>query len=295
MSADASSTRRNVPVFVALIFGANAATQFAIQAVLAYGFAAHVWGLTQPLPFAVPFALDLFAINLMAFAYILRHAPLRQRAYVWFLLFVVIAAQVLASEGFADHEGWSLWGRGASIFPAIFLASSLHALIMAARRREAAADGEPQPGPLARWLTGRRVASEIRRERRAFAKTPKTITPPAPRVIQSTTAEVAAGAAPVRIEAERPAAPPEPPPVSSGATPRPVKARRARPALPAGPRRGREADPRQADVVKRVIEGGEDAKTVALELGVNPRTAQLWVKHARERAERDGRAGAPAG
>src|ERR1700752_1324509 len=69
MSADASSTRRNVPVLVALLFGANAATQFAIQAWLAYGFADHVWGLAQPLPWAVPLALDLFAINLMAFAY----------------------------------------------------------------------------------------------------------------------------------------------------------------------------------------------------------------------------------
>ena len=39
--------------------------------------------------------------------------------------------------------------------------------------------------------------------------------------------------------------------------------------------------------MKRVLVGGEDAKTVALELDINPRTAQLWVAKARETTSRD--------
>jgi hypothetical protein len=163
MSADTRSTSlRRIPVPVALLIGANALTQFAIQAWMAYGFADKVWKLRHPLPWGAPVALDVFAVTMMVLTYHLRNAHWRTRAYAWFWLGVAIAAQVGASEGFADHERWSVWGRVASIFPAVFLAASLHALIIVARRREhSLAAVEPvevaarRPGLVARWRAWR--------------------------------------------------------------------------------------------------------------------------------------------
>jgi hypothetical protein len=277
MSADTKGSRR-IPAPLALIFAANAATQFAIQAWLAYGFAKEVWRLVSPLPYFVPVALDVFAINLMAAAYQLRAAKFRQRAYVWILLGFVIGAQIGASEGFADHEDWNHWGRVASVVPAIFLAGSLHVLIMVARKRDHAAATEAGPGRFARWRSGIAISRAIRAERKAVSKTPQVVKI-LPRVIQSTTAEMAAGAAPVRIETERPIEPPAPPPLPSGKTPRPAVKPRA---ISAAPRpAGRREHPLKADLIKRVIVGGEPAATVAKEMDIDPRTAQLWVKAAR--------------
>jgi hypothetical protein len=281
-----------MPRRTVILFSANAATQFAIQAYLAYGFAAHVWPLPAPLPYAAPVALDIFAITLMGFAFELRNADLRQRIYVWFWLGVVIGAQVAAAEGYAAHEDWTLWGRGASLFPSIFLAASLHALIIAARKRDHVPVPAAGPGRWERWRTGRAVAREIKAERKAAASTPRPVTvtpraalaavtvaaralpaparppvlPAAPEPTRATPAEQAAGAAPVRA---RPTRRPDRP---------------TRPA-PVGPRGGRKAE-LYAVAVKRVIDGGETAKAVALDLGEAPRNVQNWANE--ERALRAG-------
>jgi hypothetical protein len=290
MSADTNATprARRIPRRSALLFGANALTQFAIQAYLAYGFAAHVWKLPAPLPFAAPVALDVFAINLMGHAYDLRRARLRRRINVWFWLAVAIGVQVGAAEGFAVHEGWSWWGRIASLFPSIFLAASLHNLIIAAREREHLSDADPGPGWFARWRAARTLAAEIEAGRQVEAARPVEVTI-RPRVVEGATAARQLTPPPVP-EPDRavPATPPRPP------SRRHVEQRQA--TAPTG-------DPRRALVIARCIDGSprEDAKAVALELGVGVRTAQLWVKRERERraaaarvTSRSVRAGDPA-
>jgi hypothetical protein len=285
MSADTVSPKpRRLPPRTVLLFAANAATQFAIQAYLAYGFALHVWRLASLLPWIAPVALDVFAINLMGFAYELRNAPLRQRMYVWGWLGVVIGAQVAAAEGYADHEKWSLWGRGASLFPSIFLAASLHALIIAARKRDHAllSDAPARVGVWAVWRTKRQVARALKAERRAHGRKPLVLTLPRPVILEGGTAvalaaprEVPAIEAPAAVKPE-PAREPE----------RPAEPARPRPARRGAPKRSRRGGgDLQAIVIKRCLDGEhpEDAKTVALEVGANPRTAQLWVKHERER------------
>lgn len=124
-----------------LSFAANALVQFAIQAWLAYSFAAHVWHLPGPLPFAAPAALDAFVVNMMIVTYELRRSSLRTRAYAWAVLSLGILLQVGAAEGFALYEQWGWAARIASFAPALLLAASLHTLII--RRREVpASDGQ---------------------------------------------------------------------------------------------------------------------------------------------------------
>jgi hypothetical protein len=315
MSADKRNTSppraRRIPVPIALLFAANAATQFAIQAWLAYGFAAEVWELHQPLPWFAPVALDIFAINLMALTYMLRNAPLRQRIYAWFWLAVVIGAQVGASEGYADHEQWNNWGRAASLFPALFLAASLHALIIVARHWDSDAVSEETPG-LGWWarrrrdraigqalddapatsslpaavVTARLAAAEYTRQRRTAIQATVPDATPAPLPAQTPPALPAAPEPPVELEA--PVPPPLPRPASKPGPRRPRAPREA-----AGQDRPT-GDPRRADVIKRCVDGTEDAKTAATDLGVNVRTAQLWVKAERERRARDFPAPVPA-
>jgi hypothetical protein len=330
MSADTTATKRPRRTLapVALLFAANAATQFAIQAWLAYGFADKVWKLRGPLPYLAPVALDVFAINLMAAAYMLRRAPLRQRAYVWFWLAVVIGAQVGASEGFADHEKWTVWGRVASVFPAVFLAASLHALIIVARRRDDAAvePTDPRPGLRARWAvwrarrtTGRGLVAGGDALAQALAGRPSP-------ALATAHAVASRPRAVARIEVP----PPPPPPVRSAPAARPVEmpeppppeapsvltpAQRAH-AEQVGQRAAREVgresranghrervsrrNPHWSAVIARCLDSDapEEAKTVALALGLNPRTAQLWVSKERERralTSRSATGDAPAG
>jgi hypothetical protein len=273
MSADTRTSRR-ISAPIAVLFAANAVAQFAIQAVLAYGFGAKVWGLKKLwewLPLAVPVALDIFAITLMVFAYQLRGADLRQRVYVWVWLGVAIACQVGAAEGFADHEDWGMWGRGASLFPSIFLAASLHALIIASRKRDHVGPGGTLPGWLTRRRTARRVARGIKAERRAARRTVRVVTI-TPRVLAADAGQ------PREAPSPPPPKPPAPPPTGE---PDPVPTPR-RP-LPSARRgaNGHKVDGRKAAAVRRVIEGSEPASAVARDIGESPRNVQNWVAAAR--------------
>jgi hypothetical protein len=144
--AEISAKRPGGDTIGAWLFGSNAATQFAIQAWLAFGFARYVWGLPWPLAIFIPVALDLFAVGLMRFAYRVRDARLRVRIYAWWWVGCAIAAQVFASEAYAVHTGWTVPGRVASLLPAVFLAVSLHTLIIT-RRSEESTPPPPSPTP----------------------------------------------------------------------------------------------------------------------------------------------------
>jgi len=123
-------------------FAANAVVQFAIQAWLAYSFAAHVWHLPGPLPYFAPVALDAFIVNMMIVAYELRGAKLRTRLYVWLVLALGIGAQIGAAEGYAAHVDWGTWARVASFAPALLLAASLHTLIIRRKHLDPPTDGQ---------------------------------------------------------------------------------------------------------------------------------------------------------
>jgi hypothetical protein len=271
MTADVSATHSpRLPIPEVLLFSASALTQFVIQAFLAYGFAAHVWGLAQPLPWCAPVALDLFAVTMMAFTFRLRSARLRRRVYAWFWLAVAIAAQVGASEGYADHLGWNWWGRIASLFPAVFLAASLHSLIIAAREMDAVPPAARRVRLPRRPL--RRVWSWLRRTPPPAA--PPAETPPAAGEVDQAADEALAAADRAFAAAAG---------TGTGwpgsATPARVTTHR--------PRRSRRAagrgEDRRADAVSRVIDAGETAVDVAKSMGEKPRNVQNWVKAERER------------
>jgi hypothetical protein len=336
MTADVNETkpaRRNVPNVVALLFGANAVTQFAIQAWLAYEFADEVWKLEGPLPWFVPIALDAFAITLMAATFILRNAPMRQRGYAWFWLGIAILAQVGAAEALAHHRDWGDAARLASVFPAVFLAASLHALIIVARRTPEispvlAAVAEARGSWWSRRKAAKLAARTIKAERKTLADRPLivSVTPRvtigaahraadlagrdtralaarpepieiafSPRTLGKAPdlRELSAPApAPVPEPVEAPAVAPVPTPVPLVEAPRPPRRERRAATRPTPVRgaTGRSADPRRSDVIKRCVDGAEDAKAVAVDLGVNPRTAQLWVKNEREQRSAQARA-----
>lgn len=109
---------------------ANAATQFAIQAWMSFRFARDVWAIPRPLCAAVILALDLFAVSFMVFTYLLRTAGWLSRAYVWVIFAVGVGAQLFAAELYGAHEHWTTPVRVFAGLPALFLAASLHGLIV---------------------------------------------------------------------------------------------------------------------------------------------------------------------
>lgn len=109
---------------------ANATTQFAIQAWMSYRFAKDVWAIPRPLCAAIIVALDLFAVTFMVFTYLLRTASLWSRLYVWGIFAIGVGAQLFAAELYGSHETWPMPVRIFAALPALFLASSLHGLIV---------------------------------------------------------------------------------------------------------------------------------------------------------------------
>jgi hypothetical protein len=273
MSADTFAPgAANLRRALTFVFAANAATQFAIQAWFAWRFAAEVWKLPFVLSFGVPLALDIYVINLMVTAYLLRSARLRTRAYVWIALALGIGAQLGAAEAFASHEAWGVAARVASLVPAAFLALSLHTLIIVAQHTDY------------REGRQRRVTLAERRRARALVKALRDSGPadpviPPPVVRPHLPPALTPGAfsqAATPTEVRFPVAPVAVPKVSR---PAPAPSRPAAPAAKAGRRSLR--DPQRDLAVKRV-RAGESAADVARSMALNPRTVQLWVKAARD-------------
>lgn len=121
---------RAVSATVFAAVSANSATQFAIQAWMSYGFAREVWRIPLPLCVAVIVALDLFVTLFMILTYLLRSARLRTKTFVWSVLVGGIGSQLFAAEQFAAHEGWPGAVELFAALPALFLAASLHGLII---------------------------------------------------------------------------------------------------------------------------------------------------------------------
>lgn len=131
--ANAANRRPVSSAAVHIVFAmvaANAGTQFAIQAWMSFRFARDVWEIPSSLCVAVIVALDLFAVTYMVFTYLLRGARRRTRAYVWLVFAVGVGAQLFAAELYGAHEGWALPVRIFAALPALFLAASLHGLII---------------------------------------------------------------------------------------------------------------------------------------------------------------------
>lgn len=129
-------------VFVMVV--ANAATQFAIQAWMSYRFAKDVWAIPRPLCIAIIVALDLFAVTFMVFTYLMRNARWFSQAYVWAIFAAGVGAQLFAAELYGSHEHWKTPVRIFAALPALFLASSLHGLII---WRNHAGESTPESTP----------------------------------------------------------------------------------------------------------------------------------------------------
>lgn len=124
-----TSSAHVVRIVFAMV-GANAATQFAIQAWMSYRFARDVWAIPQPLCIAIIAALDLFAVTFMVFTYLLRTARWVTQAYVWLVFAAGVGAQLFAAELYGAKEEWASPVRLFAALPALFLAASLHGLIL---------------------------------------------------------------------------------------------------------------------------------------------------------------------
>jgi hypothetical protein len=265
------------------VFVANALTQFAIQAWMAWRFGLEVWKLPGPLAIGVPIALDVFVINLMVVAYLERQARLRTRIYVWIVLTIGIAAQLGAAEAFADFKDWSKPARLASLVPAAFLAFALHTLIIVAQHSDRASDGARR----ATWGEARRARALVKALRKSGTADP-VIPPPVVRanlqtqIVGLTPPPAPAPPAPVAVPP--PTAPVAvPPPTAPRPRPATRPARQAsKPATSEKPRSPR-ANPNRELAIKRV-QAGEPAAAVAGSLGVSTRVVQIWVKGARDHA-----------
>lgn len=226
-------------VFAAVV--ANAVTQFLIQAWMTFRFATDVWRIPEPLCAALIVALDLFAVVFMVFTYLLRSARLRTKAYVWTIFALGIGAQLFAAELYGDHKDWTNPVRIFAALPSVFLAASLHGLIIWRRHR-----AEPKVEPTA---------------------TPATIERKAEQVAQTRQAEANLAAAKTRIVTPDP----KPSPVPAA----PVKTRRRG----AGRKNG-VSDEVKASTVARVQAGEVTPAQAAHTLGVSTRAVQIWVKDA---------------
>jgi len=133
LSDEATNVREPNRGTVWLVFvgvAANAVTQFAIQAYMSYRFAKDVWDIPQVLCVGVICALDLFAVMFMVFTYLLRTAKWQTQIYVWFVFAAGVGAQLFAAELYGAHEHWEPPVRVFAALPALFLAASLHGLII---------------------------------------------------------------------------------------------------------------------------------------------------------------------
>jgi hypothetical protein len=245
-------------VVFAVVF-ANAATQFAIQAWMTFRFATDVWRIPEPLCVALIFALDLFAVMFMVFTYLLRDVRLRTKFYVWSVFAVGVGAQLFAAELYGAHQSWELPVRIFAGLPSLFLAASLHGLIIWRRHRAGTKPAEPRLHPdfiRCPLCGGDAISRDVLRAHMARRH-------PAPGPVQTRSIKTieAQSTAPVK---------PVPPLVSSGAAPR-----------KRGGRRNGPSDQAKQDAIYSVLARSETAAQAASRLGVSKRAVELWVQHAR--------------
>lgn len=250
---EVSSPAKRETFVVFAVLSATAATAFAIQAWMTFGFGDEVWGLPTELSIALIVALDLFAIMFMVLTYLLRGTGWPRGAATSVFIFA-IGAQVAAAEMFGAHRNWSAEVRWFSAIPAAFLALSQEGVILYRTHRGRTGSKDTDRRPTGAGADGRKAEK---------AK------PVSPDRVTSTKAEMAADAAPVRQRPPRPATPPAAPPPSSGKG----RSRTPDPAVVA----------RQDKAAAEVIHGGRKLEDVARDQRVSTRTVQNWMASFRER------------
>jgi hypothetical protein len=229
---------------VFVVFAANAATAFAIQAWMTYGFGAKVWGMPVPLCAALIVALDVFAIMFMVLTYLLRGTGWPRGAAMGVFLFA-IGAQVFAAEQFAEFEHWPTSVRWFSALPAIFLALAQEGVIL--------------------WRTHRADEGRGKAPDRVKREVPPA--PAKPRAVNE---------APVTQRPPRSDKIPAAPPVSSGKTPKAgMIGRRGRAVDP--------SEQERRDLIAASVLDGTDKKTAANSAGVSVRSVENWIASYRER------------
>jgi hypothetical protein len=252
---------------------ANAVTQFALQAWMTFRFATDVWGLPETLCVSLIFGLDLFAVVFMIFTFLMRTAKWSTRAYFWLIFAAGIGAQVFAAELYGEHANWAVELRVFAALPALFLAASLHGLILWRRHRSATAPSAPVQQSHPEFIScpfcgGDAISRSVLAAHIARRHPVSVKTTPRPAVDQAPRIERPA----------RPVSPPATPPVSSGATPK--RSRR-------GGRKGGVSDASRANAVARVVAGEVTAGEAASALGVSKRSVEMWVKAHRMNSERE--------
>jgi hypothetical protein len=227
-----------------------AAFAYGISAWQVYGFAAHVWGLPEPLRIASAVIADLLSLAGLFATYLLRSAAKRVRAYAWFVFLLMTALSIAAAESFAHwrtldeaaqiiatHRG-GFAAQVASGAVVVSLTLAVHLLIVV-RRHVSPEDASPP---------------EVKTP--APTKSTRHVVTPA---------EQDAGRAPVTERPARPA-------VAPGSISRRVKAQVS----------ARSGGQDHMVAAQRVVDDGERTKDVAAELGVTPRSVQNWVKELTE-------------
>lgn len=324
---EATSVREPGRATVGIVFAgvtANALTQFAIQAYMSYRFAKDVWEIPRLLCGGVIVALDLFAVMFMVFTYLLRQARWWTQLYVWAVFAAGVGAQLFAAELYGAHMKWSGPVRIFAALPALFLAASLHGLIIwrnhatsstkltppspAVTRRSVRladlVDGEINDGPCTYrvWDSAgvciyAGASSELRARLGQHQHDEADWLELATMVTQEIHESMG-----VALDVERAIIQTDRPrfnrqhnlDVQAGALP--VKAyggrekrlratRKPNSAAPA--KRGRSGHP-DRDLAVRRVHAGEDTATVAIDLGVSRRAVQIWVRDA-ENAASSGR------
>jgi hypothetical protein len=180
--AEASSRNEDAPGVrtvrtVFALVSITAAAAFAIQAWMSYRFAKDVWDIPRPLCVAIIAMLDLFAVTFMVLTYLLRRAGFGAQIYVWVLFIGSAASQVFAAEQYGAKEVWSGPVRSFAALPAIFLAASLHGLIIWRNHSASAARRQPAVAPPA-------PAPAVKRPEPIAIPRPLPADPPVPRIVQ---------------------------------------------------------------------------------------------------------------
>ncbi len=158
---------------------ANAATAFAIQAWMTFGFGDEVWRIPAQLSVALVVALDLFAIMFMVLSYQLRGTGWPR--FVATVVFVfAISCQVFAAEMFGEHKEWTTEVRWFSALPAVFLALSQEGVILWRTHRADRAAGQDEPSPAPPAKTAKPPAETNPQAKAAPPSPPARKTTPGP-------------------------------------------------------------------------------------------------------------------
>lgn len=315
------------PGGLALLYASTTLVALCCFALSAYGLYGYgLYGLhIGRLAALVPACVDLLSLCGIYATYVTRNSPWHIRAYAWMVFGVAVVVSILGNVADGVLRGLVLGGVIGAAFPPIFLAASIHLVIVVRRAVERATADDIAAS---RWEAALReaagvpVASGSSSPHNAVVyrlwgsdgrpiRIGSTVDLPTrlsryrliewwPEVVQVTyqpfaTLDEARRAEVAAIRAERPVHNVQHKPRADGTTTEAdtlTPARRATGPLRASGRRP--LDSRRAEAVRRVIEGGELASKVAESIGERPRNLQNWVKAERARRAATSRDVTPA-